>query len=207
MTGMEKTADKTDYGSGKKKRANFFARIILERKLPAALQTALFYVCLCFGNWYSMRGALAGLAFDANMGTGLTNFLCNDVMAFALAGVIPFFVYFLATRITFRIMNGPYTPSLRDQAYALRSFYGLGYLVYGGLSMIYFACPVASLYGETILRFAVMTAVVSVYVVFECYYRLRKFDRARVVYAYGSVFGIIYFAYFVARLIMTAMGG
>ncbi len=203
---MEKTVNKTDYGSGKKKRANFFARIILERKLPVALQTALFYLCLCFGDWYEMRGALAQLAANTNLGTGMVNFLCNDVTAFLIAGVFPLLVYFLATRLSFKIMNGPYTPSLRDQSYALRSFYGLGYLVYGALSMIYFAYPVMSLYGGTILRFFVMTAAVAAYIVFECYYRLRKSDRARVLYAYGSVFGIVYFLYFVARLFMLIGG-
>lgn len=207
MKSMDKTADKIDYGSGEKKHANVFARIILERKLPVPLQAVLFYVCLCFGNWYNMRMLLAQTAVSMPMQTWLKNFLCNDVTAFLTAGIFPFLLFFLATRFSFRIMNAPYTPSVRDQGYALRSFYGLGYLVYGCFSMIYFAMPVLSLYGETIFRFIVMTAAVTVYVLFECRYRLRKSDRARIVYAYGAVFGLAYFIYFAANLLFMLIGG
>ena len=203
---MDKTVDKIDYGSGEKKRANVFARIILERKLPVPLQAALFYVCLCFGNWYGTRGALAQIANSMSMRTGLMNFLCNDVTAFVTAGIFPLLIYFLATRLTFRIMNAPYTPSVRDQGYALRAFYGLGYLVYGAFSMIYFAAPYISLYGETIFCFLIMAAAVAGYILFECYYRLRKFDRFRAVYAYGSVFGLIFMFYYSVKLI-ALIGG
>ena len=182
------------------------ARLLTEKRIPLWANYAFFALSLCFGGWYSMRGMLAQLVLYTDLPAGVSNFLCNEVTAFVLGGLMPFLVYFIVTRFTYRMMLAGGGRALGDQAYIFRIFYGAGYLVYGAFSMIYFAVPVLELYGEVIVRFIVMAAAVALYVLFECLHGLPKRGRAVALYAYGLVFSAIYLVYCVAELFMMIGG-
>ena len=196
---MVNNATTTD---GAVRRYSLPARLLMEKRIPLPVQLVLFGLFLCFGGWYSMRGMLAQLVLYSEISSGLRDFLCNEITAFVLGGLMPFLVYFLVTRFTYRMMLSGGARPIADQAYIFRTFYGLGYLVYGAFSMLYYAVPVLELYGEVIIRFVIIAAAVSLYIVFECKHGLPKRGRAVALYAYGVVFSAIYLVYCVAELFM-----
>ena len=188
------------------RKASLPARLLLEKRLPLPAHYVLFALCLCFGGWFAARGALARISLYSGVPELLINIMCNEVTAFLIGGVMPFLVYFIVTRFTYRMMLAAGAPPVADQAYVFRTFYGLGYLVYGAFSMLYFALPVLELYGEVIIKFVIMAAAVSLYVVFECRHRLPKRGRAIALYAYGLLFSVIYVVYCIAELLMMIGG-
>ena len=192
----------TESTAENKRELPFFVRMMRNKSIPLPLHYVLFGLCMCFGGWYSMRGVLALLAETSVMSGGLRAFLCNEVMAFLLGGVLSFLVQFVVTRFTYRMMLVGGAPAPSVQAYAFRTFYALGYLVYGAFSMIYFAVPMLALYGETIIRFVIVGAAVSLYVFYECRYNMPKSGRAVAVYSYGLMFSVIYLVYCAASLLM-----
>ena len=188
------------------RRGSRAAEILLRKRIPLALHFVLFGICLCFGGWYATRGMLAQSVLGMSASPALRAVIANDVTAFLLGGVTPFLVYFIATRFTYRMMLAGGARPPADQAYLFRTFYALGYLVYGAFSILYFAVPALELYGETIVRFLIVGAFVALYVVFECRHGLPKRGRAVALYAYGMVFSLIYLAYSLAELFMTIGG-
>ncbi len=193
----------TEAASNAKRKNSFFVRLLKGRRIPLPLHFVLFGLCLCFGGWYSMRGVLATLAVTSGMPGGMRAFLCNEVMAFLLGGVMPFLVYFVVTRFTYRMMLAGGASAPAYQAYAFRTFYALGYLVYGAFSMIYFAVPMLELYGETIIRFIIIGASVALYVLYECKCDMPKSGRAIALYSYGVIFSAVYLVYCIASLLFS----
>lgn len=182
------------------------SRILLEKRIPLPVQYVLFGLFLCFGGWYAMRGALAQTVLYTDMPDVIRNIICNEVVAFLMGGIMPILVYFIITRFTYRMMLTGGARPIADQAYVFRTFYGLGYLVYGAFSMLYFAVPMLELYGEVIIRFIIMAAAVSLYVVFECRHNLPKSGRAVALYSYGIMFSVIYLIYCIAELLVLIGG-
>ena len=88
----------------------------------------------------------------------------------------------------FRFMG---SRAVAEMEYSLRIFYGLGYLIYGAFSLLYFAVPALSVYGETIVRFLIVGAAVGLYTLFEARYRMPARLVPRSVYAFCGVYCLI----------------
>lgn len=180
-----------EYLSLKKENPRGIAKILLMKKLPNTLLYALFYLFLCFGNWFSMRRTVSYIVYAFNTNNTVKLILGNEVFAFLSAGLVPLLLYILARLLAFSVFRFMPRKDVADMEYALRFFYGLGYLVYGAFSMIYYAVPVLSVYGETIIRFLIVGGAVALYTLFEAKYRMPKRFVPRSVYAFIGTYCII----------------
>lgn len=187
------------------RKPNFAAALLLKKKIPTWLHAGLFYVCLCFGGWFAMRRSLAYVITAGGYTGAMANFLGNEVVAFLLGGLAPLLVYELARSIAFGMFRFPGAPRIPDMNYALRSFYGLGYLVYGAFSMLYFVFPPLSTYGETIVRFLLIGGAIAWYVSFEARFRLPRRYVPRAIYAFGGIYAIFNFALMAFSLMSLLM--
>lgn len=167
------------------------ANVLLKKRIPAPLHMALFYVCLCFGGWFVMRQSIAYVITAYGYTGVLANFLGNEVVAFLLGGVAPLIVYVLGRSIALSMFRFPGAPRIADMSYALGSFYGLGYLLYGAFSMLYFAFPPLAVYGDTIVRFLIVGGAIAWYITFEARFRLPARYVPRAVYAFGGIYAIL----------------
>lgn len=177
--------------SENKKNPGAIAGIIIRRKIPNAVVYVLFYLFLCCGNWFSMRRTLAYVADAGGYNEFISSFIGNDAFAFVPAGILPLVLYELARLIAFGMFRFMGSRAVADMEYSLRIFYGLGYLVYGAFSLLYFAVPALSVYGETIVRFLIVGAAVGLYTLFEARYRMPARLVPRSVYAFCGVYCLI----------------
>lgn len=187
------------------RKPNAVAALLLKKRIPSWLNAGLFYVCLCFGGWFAMRRSLA-YVITASGYTGMTaNFLGNEVVAFLAGGLVPLLIYELARSIAFGMFRFVGAPRVADMNYALRSFYGLGYLVYGAFSMLYFAFPLLSTYGETIVRFLLIGGALAWYVWFEARFRLPRRYVPRAIYAFCGIYAMFNLALMVFSIVSMLM--
>lgn len=186
---------------GVPKKPNFMAALLLKKKIPVWLEAGLFYVCLCFGGWMSMRRAIAYAITAAGYTGTAANILGNEVVAFLLGGLVPLVIYELGRSVAFGMFRFPGAPRIADMNYALRAFYGLGYLLYGAFSMLYFALPVLVTYGETIVRFLVVGGAIAWYISFEARFRLPKRYVPRAIYAFGGIYAIFNLAFMIFSIL------
>lgn len=189
-----------------KKENGPFASFIIRRKIPSAVLTFVFFLCMCFGNWQGMRASLATMAGTGQVTSFWADFLCNNVVAFFLAGILPFFVFYLARMFALRRLH-VLGKEIAELGYSLELFYGAGYLVYGAFSMLYFAVPPLILYGETIVKFLVVGAFIALWLWFECTHRLTKPQSAAVITSVGTVYAVLHLVYALYALMSSLMGG
>ena len=198
---MEKT--ETTESRKERPKPTFLADILLKKRLPNAVQMVLFYLCLCLGGWYMMRRTLAYVV-TVNSAAGLMySILGNDVVCFFVSGVFPLLVFEIAKLVAFGMFRIPGAPSLGDMNYALRAFYGLGYLVYGLLSLLYFPFPLLANYGDTIVRFLIVGGAVAWYVIFEKRYRMPPRLVPRTVLAFVGTYAVFNLALSMYSLLST----
>ncbi len=198
--------DNVNIDEEKKREPGAFARLLIGRKIPNAVVYAVFYVCLCFGNYFAMRRAIVYIVAASGYNAAVGNILGNELVAFALAGVSPLIVYELARFIAFGLFRFMGGKAVSDMEYVLRIFYGTGYLVYGAFSMLYFPFPYLTVYGESIVRFLLLGAAVALYTLFEATYRMPKRYIPRSVYAFCGVYCLINLLVSVYSIVSYIMG-
>ena len=192
-------------GKAALRRPNFAAALLLKKKIPAWLQAGLFYVCLCFGGWFMMRRSIAYFITANGIDGTAANVLGNEVVAFLLAGVIPLLIYEIGRSVALGMFRFPGAPPITSMNYALRSFYGLGYLVYGAFSMLYFAFPMLATYGDTIVRFLIVGGAIAWYISFEARFRLPPRYVPRAIYAFGGIYAILNLAFMIFSIMSLLM--
>lgn len=198
--------DKININGEPKRKPNAVAGLLLGKKIPNAVVYALFYVCLCFGNYFVMRRTVAYFIAASGYNAVVGNMLGNELVTFLLAGLSPLIVYELARFIAFGMFRFMGSGAVSDMEYVLRIFYGAGYLVYGAFSMLYFPFPYLTVYGETIVRFVLLAAAVALYTLFEAVYRMPKRYIPRSVYAFCGVYCLVNLLFSVYSIVSYIMG-
>lgn len=179
---------------------------IKEKKIPPAVMSVILYLSLSFSCWYYMREFMAYFAVVYLNSTAAMIF-ANPVVGSLLGGLV---WYLVINSLITRSLH-PYKLSGVDNSafvYVLKMAFAAAGIVYGGLSFIYFATPLISLYGDFILRFIVYTAfLVIVYVYAVKSGLVRKESIGRSMYAVFGTYLIAYAAIVALKLMLYYVMG
>lgn len=174
------------------KKYSKLAGLIVNKRIPEVLVMILFYLCLCFGSWFMTRRKIAYILTTMPQLSSMQAVIGNDIVCFLLSGIIPFAVFTLGRFLAFNmLLKLPVSPQLNSMVYDLKIHYGLGYLIYGAFSMLYFAVPLMAFYGELIVRFLIVGGFIALYLRFETKYRLPSILVPKAIYAVGGSYTII----------------
>lgn len=190
----------------KTQKPSLFTKILTEKKIPNVLLHVLFYLVLCFGNWYGMRRSILYLLATGNYNQYVNAILGNELVAFLTAGLIPMLVYQVARLLA----HGPFRmlghKSVSDMEYVLRVFYGVGNLAYGLFTLLYLPFPTLSVYGETLARFLIIGVFVLLCVLFEAKTRMPKRFTPRLFYSYCVIYCMLNGVYAIYTTINFVVG-
>lgn len=160
---MEETTVNSNANNPETKRG--ITKLLLSRKVPEALITILEFFAYCFAYWMPMRLTVASVASSIVASESVIAVFGNELVAFLLAGLIPFIVTEMLANITLRSMF-MFKLDLTTMRYLFRVFYGLGLTISGAVSLICFWLPFTVLLYSVVIRFVILTAFMVLYLVF-----------------------------------------
>lgn len=172
--------------------------IIKEKKIKNWIVMIALYLSFCFAGWYSSRSVLAtNLA-----GMMALEYMANDVVAFFIAGLMPFLIYFLAIKLFTRSLSKtPFLP-LGIMVYALPFFYIGANLVTGLISIIYFFVPIVGFWGGIIVPLISSACFFIWYLAFICKNYVKNYNWKAIILYFGRIY--IFIALFLTALNLIA---
>ncbi|MBD5131556.1 MAG: hypothetical protein HDT28_03035 [Clostridiales bacterium] len=148
---------------------------IAKKKLPFWAITIILYLSYCLMNWYVMRGSLAYYGQQY----GLPSALCNDAVAFFLAGLVPFVLFelFATAFRSISLKTGGDVASLR---YGLTLTLIATNVLLFLLKFIYIAVPLYASVINVILDPVITVGAVALYMWYAFYQEYIDKTRYRI---------------------------
>ena len=133
-----------------------------KKKIHKYVMIALLFLSFGFAEWQSTRGMLAYMSYSYPE-LKQPSWLFNDVTALLIGGIIPLIFYELITAFAARMVSARAGGAGDDMKYALRFFYIAANVAIGALKFIYYATPIASVYGNVLIDFVVTTVFFALF--------------------------------------------
>ncbi len=169
-----------------------------KKKIHKGIMIALLFLSFGFAEWQSTRGVLAYMSYSYPELAQAT-WLFNDAVAFLMGGAVPLIFYEFITAFAARFAAPRTGGASDDLKYALRFFYIAANLVIGALKFIYYAHPIASVFGNIWIDFVVATVFFALYL---WYCAKRYVDKTH----WGSLFLTVGGTYLIVQALLTVFG-
>ncbi len=165
-------------------------KLIDNKKIPSGVMIALLGLSFGLAEWFTSRGVVANLSIE--LGYSMP-YLYNDIIAIVTGALFPILFYEVITTFAFRINVARFgATAVGQMRYALRYFYFVANLVIFALNFIFFAEPIASVWGTVVIK----TLVLSVFIVLYMWYCAKRYltntTWGAMCYQVGGMFVIIY---------------
>ena len=164
-------------------------KLIEEKKIHPALCGLMLYLSFCMANWYTSRGGWAHNLSSVAMLQ--TVFLANDIVAFLVAGLLPFLFFEVIAMFVFRFCEPRLGKSVVGMRYAARFFYIPANLVLFALKLFYLLSPLISVYGNILLDFLVPAVFLVFYLKYCAAHYAEKQNWSAMIAQLGGAFLIV----------------
>ncbi len=175
--------------------------IIKEKKINSKIVGFVLYLTFCFAGWYSSRSSLTGY-LGMN---GQFSFMCNDIVAFFIAGLVPILIYFLVMKVLTRALRQVAYLPVAQMEYSFPYFYIGANIVIGLFNVLYFFLPIASIWGGIIVPVISTACFFIWYLAFICKNYVKNYNWKTIVMYFGRLYIIIALLYTVFGIIAEVL--
>lgn len=175
-------------------------KLLADKKIDSRIVAAVLYLSFCAAEYFTFRGTYVALLSNMEFKNVA---LSNYIVAFFLAGVVPFALYELIASFMFRAMQVRVGPT-ETLLYALRYFYIGANLVIFLVKLLYLWYPIAHIYGDIVIDFVITAGFFAGFL----WYAAKRVPKERIaplLYQLGSAYIMIYGVIALIRLLTEVL--
>lgn len=145
------------------------------------------YLTFCFAGWYGARGTAAALT-ESYLIKLAGNRWAIDAVAFFASGLLPVAIYYMAVGFFRAALKNTPNLCLDEMVRYLPYFCMVANLCIGGVSVIFYFYPLASVWGGIISPVFFRTIFFGAYLWFICKRYIKEYNYATFVMYFGKLY-------------------